>query len=333
MIRRVAAILTILAGVALIVAPIVDHVFTAVGPTHRMIKSFTPVMTPATLHTLSGDLTLLRTADTQLTTEAFPDLARQLHLSPSGIATFTEHDFPAVATGLAQLPAVLTHFQGLGDVLGAQLTDFQEAKSIPVSSVPITTMPWGLVVIGALGVIAGALLLRPGRGNAVPVLVLGVIVVAGSLATSLPHKAVSADHLITALAPVMTPATVASATGSLKVVEAMGAQLQSGLLPAVAAQLKATPAQFESALGTDFPAVGRTLRNLPTMTDTFTGLVGKINSNIANYNQAHKVPSLTFLVWLLVGIGAGWIVMGLVGFAESGRGSPAAPARPAHAAP
>lgn len=314
MLKRLSAALIILGGLALVVVPYTEHVWSGAGPAKAMITSFTPVMNAPALHVIQTDLRQLSAADQQLTTQTMPALAMQLHLTPAQLQQATVSNFPAVATGMAQLPGILHHFDTYGGLLQSQLANFHEASTIPTSGVPITILPWGFLAVGILAIVIGAaMLFSKGKGPAIAALVLGLAVVVGSLALSFPHKAVSADHMITGLRPVMSTQSAAGMGASLGVVGAMISQMEGQMLPYVATQLKMPPAAFNAFLGSQFPAVATALKNMPSTSATFAAIHNKIASNISNYDQAAAIPSMTFLIWLFLGVGAIGILGGVGG--------------------
>lgn len=325
MLRRISAILIILGGLALIVVPVVDHVWSGSPPAHAMINSFKPVMTTASMQVIQTDLQQLSAANHQLTTEAIPALAGQLHMTPAQLQQAMSTNFSAVATGVAAMPSILAHFDGFATLIRSQLVNFQQASTIPISGMPITVMPWAFTLVGLLVLVFGVgMLTKKGKGSAVAALVLGLAIVLGSVALSFPQKAVSADHMITGLKPIMTTQSVSSMTQSLDVVAAMTNQMNTQMFPYVASQLKMTPAAFNTFMGSQFPDVGTALKNMPTTSAMFSGMRGKIAGNLTNYQRASAIPSMTFLIWLLVGVGGIGIlggVAGLVGASDENSGS------------
>jgi len=312
-VRKICGWLMIVGGLVLIVVSVLDHVWSAVGPAKRMLASFKPVMTSAALSHIRGDLVTVAKGATQLRNGALPAMATEMRLSPTQLQGLLTSHYPSVAAGLAAFPGIIAHFSGMTDLLVAQLGNYRAASTLPVSGVPLTTMPYIFVGLGILGMACGVFVLfRSGsRSAGVPAVALGVIVIVAVLAGSMVPKATSSDHLLTALKPVMTASTVRSADSSLAVVAAMGKQFETGVLPGVASDLHTSPTALGTSLATHFPALGATLVALPSLESTFQGFAGKISANLANYQAAAKIPSLVFLVWLMIGVAAAWIVLGL----------------------
>jgi hypothetical protein len=303
----------IVGGLVLIVVPLFAHLDSGAGPTQSLIRSFAPVMTANSVGVVNSDLQHLHQGDVQLTTAVLPSLAVELHMTPAQLQGFLSTHFAATSAGITALPAILTHFEALGAILQQQRPDFTAAKAVPFLGLPLTSLPLIYLGLGILGIASGLwCLFRPAGRPWLPATILGIVVLVAVLAGSLVPKAVSVDHLVTALKPVMTQATVSSATNSLHVVGAMGSHLQGDVLPAVAAELHTTPQVLSSNLATHFPAFGWTLASLPSVSTTFSGLTSTINVNLNNYSHTESVRSLTFLVWLLVGVAVLWILLGLV---------------------
>lgn len=326
MLRRIFAVLIILGGLVLIIAPVTEHIWTGAAPANSMINSFKPAMTASSLHVIQDDLQQLSAANHQMTAQLIPALASQLHLSSSQLQQIMSTKFPAVQTGLTQLPSILNNFDGFGVLLQSQLTNFHEASTIPIKGVPLTTLPWGFLLVGVIAVVIGIVMfLRKSMAAALAALVLGIAVVLGSVALSFPHKAVSADHLITSLRPVMSAQNVLGMGQSLGVVGAMTTQLETQMLPYVAAQLNMSASALEGFLGSQFPAVATAFQNMPSTAATFEGLHTNIANNVSNYNKAAQIPSMTFLVWLFVGVGAICFLGGVVALATDKKESKLAP--------
>src|SRR5207302_8792698 len=94
-------------------------------------------------------------------------------------------------------------FGGVVGTLAAEQGRFASADAIPTTSLPATTVPWGLLVAGivllGLGIVVA---IRPGRVLALVAVALGALLVVVPLSLSLPHKASAADTMNAHLKPV-----------------------------------------------------------------------------------------------------------------------------------
>jgi hypothetical protein len=323
MVRRVAAIVVMLGGLALVVIPLAAHAYTAAPPTQRVLDTFRPVMTKPAIDSLRADLTQLDAASQQLNTKIIPALAAQLKLTPDQVSAALPSRYPALARGVTTLPGIVATFKGVGDLLAAQRSTFKAADTVPAPGLPITLVPWTLLVAGLVSIGTGSLLLlRPHVRPAAITLGAGAVIVAMVLALNLPRKAVATDHLVNAFRPVITTAVVTQARHDLGTVATMTTELETKLIPDVATQLNITPAQLQTGLAQQAPAVATALARMPAYSATFTALVNKVDSRVADFRQTKKVRSLTFLDWLLftvgaLGVAAGGLALLLPGTAVS----------------
>lgn len=307
--RRAAASLVALLGAAMLVMTFANNLF-KVGPSFEsLMDGFRPHLTDSAMATTEADLSGLRAAGAEMQATMLPALAQQMGMTPAQLTAYLQAQFPEVATGVLQLPQIVTTFDGLVATLDAQRPNFSSADAIPTQDLPATTVPWSIAVAGGLLVGVGAVLwFRPRRG-AVLAVVLGGLLVAGSAALSLPGKASDADDLNTALKPVYTAALVEQANGALATVSAMGTQLQAEMLPALATQLGMTPAQVQQMLATSFPATAAALQSLPSAMPRFEGLVGSFDAHLDDY-RVLKPVGFAPIIWTAMGIGLAAALVG-----------------------
>jgi hypothetical protein len=209
---------------------------------------------------------------------------------------------------MSALPSVVPTFNGLIDTLDQQRPLFASADAIPTKSLPATTVPWAMFGAGFLVFLLGALILRSPKAGGVSAIVVGLLLLLMPVALSLPAKAADADQLNANLKPVYTQELVTNATGALATIGAMGNEMQTAMLPALATQLKMTPEQLQTFLGTNFPATAQALQTMPASMERFNGLVKVFDENLANYNTLKPV-GLATLIWILMI--AGGLVAGL----------------------
>lgn len=274
-----------------------------------MIDDFRPVLQDEALQTARQDVAGLEAVGVEFETAVAPGMAEALGLTPGEFNQFVQNDFPAVATGVQSLPEITTTFSGLIDMLDSQQELFASADAIPTANLPATTVPWSLLAAGIIAVIAGGLLLLPGRGFAIAATVLGVLLIAVPLLLSLTSKASDADALNANLEPVYTAELIDESNGALATVGAMGNQMQTEMLPALAEQMQMTPDQLNAFLGENFPATAAGLQALPTSMERFEGFVGIFANNLDNYETINPV-SFEPIIWMVI---IGGIVITLAG--------------------
>ncbi|MGH9042112.1 MAG: hypothetical protein ACRDZ3_17980 [Acidimicrobiia bacterium] len=124
------------------------------------------------------------------------------------------------------------------------------------------------------------------------VLAIGAVMAVGAL--SLPAKTQGVDDLTNAFRPAFTAASLTQTRRDMDTVKAMATELDAKAIPALAAQLGATPDQFRANLAAGFPAVGAGMRQLPTILPYFDGVVGGLEAQAANFRLADAIPAKPF---------------------------------------
>jgi hypothetical protein len=302
--------LVMLVGAALIAVAVFRNLF-AVGPAFEsMIKDFRPWLTDESIAALRTDLSGLGGAVDEFQTGLAPTLATQLGMTPEEFGGMVATEFPAVATGMATVPEAAGSFTGIIDLLDAQQENFASADAIPTTGLPATTVPWGMVLAGALAIALGLVMAYSmSRVGAIAVLVLGVLLVVAPLALSLPDKAQGADDLNAALKPVYNAEMVQGASGAVEVIGAMGTEMGGAMLPGLGGMLGMDEAQTQAFLGENFPAIAGAMGTLPDSIGRFTGMVGAFADNLDNYDILKPVAFVP-IVWTLVAAGGALIVLG-----------------------
>ncbi|MDP1711431.1 MAG: hypothetical protein Q8K86_03105 [Candidatus Nanopelagicaceae bacterium] len=281
----------------------------AVGPAfENLIVDFRPTLTQSAIDTARSDIAGLSAVQSEFTTKLAPALSQQLKMTPEQFNGFVSQNFPAVAAGMSALPSVVPTFNGLIDTLDEQRPLFASADAIPTKSLPATTVPWAMFGAGLLVLLIGLLILRSPKTGGVAAIVVGLLLLLMPVALSLPAKAADADQLNANLKPVYTQELVTNATGALTTVGAMGNEMQTAMLPALAAQLKMTPEQLQTFLSSNFPATAQALQAMPASMERFNGLVKVFDENLANYNILKPVGLAGLILILMV---VGGLVAGL----------------------
>lgn len=312
-------------GVLLILIPLVTRLFTVAPAFERLTDDFRPEMQATTLSQLRQDVGGLAAVGNEFTTKAVPQLATALNMSPAEFSALMGQQFPAVAAGLQSIPRVTQEFNGVLGVLSEERNRFEEADAIPIKSLPATTVPWALAGAGVLCIAVAFIV--PRRRGAATAVVLGVLLVVAPLVLSLPGKADAADTMNSNLKPVYTAELVAGAKQSLTGMQAMGAELQSKMLPALAGMLRIPATQVQGYLAANFPTVAASVASMPATLGRFETMVNTFDANLDNYDTA-KDTSLVPIVWML--LAAGLLVAATGGYAlwRSGAGAQASAARP-----
>lgn len=310
--RRLAGGLVAVVGAVLLISTFVNNLF-SVGPAfEEMIDDFRPMLAEESIATAQGDLAMLGAVGPEFETAIVPALSEQLGMSGEEFMGFTATNFPAVAAGVEALPEIVPTFTGLVGTLDQQRALFDSADQIPTRDLPATTVPWGLFFAGLALIGAGIALYRPGRLGLALAGGLGVAIVAATLILALIPKAADADQLNENLTPIYTPELVARAEGALETVGAMGVQMQTEMLPALAEQLGLSGEELGAFLGENFPATAQALGALPDAMGRFQGLVETFGANLDNYDTIQPVGFSPIIWTLLLG---GFVTLAAAAFA------------------
>ena len=255
--RKISGGLVILVGVVFIVVTLINNLF-AVGPAfEEMITDFRPLLAEESLNTARADIAVLEAAGEEFQTAVAPGMAQALGMTPEEFAGMVQGQYPAVAQGMQALPEITATFSGLIDTLDSQRALFESADAIPTDDLPATTVPWIITISALLAIVIGVMLFMPGRVWPIAAIVLGAALVITTFALNLPQKAADADELNENLEQIYTQELIDGATGSLAIVGAMGEEMQTKMLPDLAAALGMSPDELNAFMGENFPALAR----------------------------------------------------------------------------
>ncbi len=311
--RKAASLLTIAAGLVLLASTFINNLF-AVGPAFEdLTDDFRPLLVQQSLDTAKDDVAGVAAVGDEFQTTMGPALAEQMGLTPKEFSAMMDQQFPAVSDGMAAIPEVTPTFDGLLATLQTQQPLFESADAIPTENLPATTVPWAMLIAGILSIIVGIMIWVTARTGAFLALVLGGVLIIAPLALSLPQKASDADQLNANLQPVYTQELVTQAAGAVTVLGAMGEEMQTTMLPALADQLGMSQDELNAMIGDNFPAVASAMQTLPDSMARFQGLVGAFDQNLANYDTIKSV-SFVPIIWTMIGAGAVVFVSGALAF-------------------
>lgn len=300
LLSKVTAVLVMVVGAGLVALTLISNLF-AVGPAfENLITDFRPALTQQSIDTAHADIAGLSAVQTEFSTKLVPALSQQLQMTPEQFNGFVSQNFPKVAAGMGALPTAIPSFDGLINTLDQQRPLFASADAIPTESLPATTVPWALLGAGVLVFLIGLAALRSPKAGGAAALVVGLLLLVVPMVLSLPGKAADADQLNANLKPIYTQALVDNAKGGLATIGAMGTEMSTTMLPALATQLKMTPDQLQAFLGTNFPATAQALQTMPASLERFNGLVKVFDDNLSNYETLKPVGLARLIMILMV---------------------------------
>lgn len=310
--RKTAGTLVAVVGIAFIGSVIVNQLF-SVGPAFEsMSDGFRPAMQPAAIAALTNDLAGLRAVSDEFGSKAVPTFSAAMQMTPEQFTSFMQQTYPDVAAGIAALPGIATNFRGVVGTLANERDRFARADAIPTSSLPATTIPWGLLVAGIVLLGLGVwIFVRPVRGVAIAAAIVGALLVAVPLVLSLPGKASAADTMNEHLKPVYTAQMLTGAKGALGTVGAMGSQMQE-MLPALGQQLGMDETQLNAFLGESLPAMAQGMQAMPAAMGRFTSMVQTFRAHLTDYDTIKDVAFVP-IVWTMIVGGILALLAGLWG--------------------
>lgn len=125
----------------------------------RLNAALGPIFTSATVAQANTDLQTLRATAADFGTRTVPALAQALHVPSAQLGQLLLTSYPAVAKGIADLPAIVQRQQASVAVINANLGNFAQASSIPWKGGSLTTVFWFMMlpalfilVVAGLGV-------------------------------------------------------------------------------------------------------------------------------------------------------------------------------------
>src|SRR3954447_10888765 len=199
--RRLAAAIAILLGSAMILAPAALHLFSRASAAERLTDDIRPAMTDRALAQTRAEFDLERAGLREFVDTGIPHLAADLGQTPAAFRASIDREFPAVSTGIQQLPAITPFVDNAINLFDENRAKFHSADAIPTTWLPYTAGPWMLIGFGALLVLLGAAVAlgRGGRASLVGLLVVALFLAVTPLAVRFPQKASAGRQLVALL--------------------------------------------------------------------------------------------------------------------------------------
>lgn len=176
--RRAVPVLAAMLGLGVIVTTLVISTPAKTRAVDRLNEAFRPIFTTQSAAQARGYLTTLQAMQGQLTNQALPGLASQLRETPQQLSATLAADFPTVAAGVQQLPAILGRIGTLVNAVGDNVGNFRLADAIPTKDRPTTNVEWQFVIPASVLVLAGVASSALGRRRSpddVPASIPGVV--------------------------------------------------------------------------------------------------------------------------------------------------------------
>ena len=303
--KRLPAFGVLAIGVVVLIVLFTNNLFAVGSAFEELTDAFRPIMTDEAIATAQADVEGLGAVSDEFQNDVAPAVANALQMSPDELNVFLGTEFPSVAAGVGALPEIVPQFTGVVGLLAEQQSNFESADGIPTSSLPASTVPWIILLIGVGALVVGILMLGTGRQSWLIATGFGAVVVVLSLLLSFLPKSSAADDLNEALKPVYTPELVANSGQALGVVGAMGQEMQEKMLPALGQQLSMNEEQMAGFLS-QFPATEAALGGLGDSLGRFQSMITAFDSQLDNYDTIKNTSLYPISLTLLV---AGLLVM------------------------
>jgi hypothetical protein len=154
------------------------------------------------------------------------------------------------------------------------------------------------------------------RIESVVVILIGAGLIALTLFTQLFTRAPAFEELTDDFRPLMTNEALATMQADLEGMEAMATEMQTQMLPDVAAALTMEPEALNAFLSENFPATAQGMEQLPGITEGFMGLNATMTAQQENFEAADAIPTdslpATVFPWGLLVVGALTVVVGIL---------------------
>jgi hypothetical protein len=291
-IRKLCMFLVIAVGVFWVASPLVLDYPTKTQAVDNLTNALRPAYTDAALDQAEADLATSTTFADDFQTKALPAFAARLGMTPAQFNELVARQYPAVSAGMAELPTILSYFNGLQQTMASQQANFEAVDATPNRSVPMTSIHWQFVILGVGAIGIGILGLSSRRRAAgIAGAALGIAVIGLTLVLSVPAKTAAAEELTTAFRPVFTEQSTAQARDYVETLQAMDTQLTGEAMPTLAAMLQLSPEQLAATMRQEYPTVSAGLQELPAVLTRLDGLVTIVEHNVDNFQIADSFPS------------------------------------------
>jgi hypothetical protein len=299
--RRIAAVLAVVAGLTLIGFVVAEHLFSRSADAQTIADRYRPLLSSPGLAGLRGGFDELQRAGGELHDDALPRLQAALGLDDRQFAAYVATNLPGIRSFEDQAPAVVQLVSPVIARMEAIRDDYRRADSIPVGFLNFESAPWLFLGIGAVLVAAGGFaLVRPGVAATAVLATVGLGVALAPVVLGIPGKVDAAERVTDVGRVGLAPAVGARAVGATKLFDDMVADVRTRLEPALAEQLGEGRTAGHRVFESSFPALSR-------FTDDWTRTLSDQSHALANsqvelaptFANADRIP-LGPIPWLFI---------------------------------
>jgi hypothetical protein len=310
--RKLLATVAVVSGLGLVVVPFALSLFDRAPAGERVTNRFRETMSGPGLHSLATNFGTMGAAVDQFIHETSPQLASQLHMTPAQFDAYERSQFPAVAAGVKGIPPLVAFVTPVAAQLEALHPQFASVDSLPFLGLPLSTVPWILLAIGGALIGLGVVVLRTrGRVALVAATTVGLAMLVLPLALSYPEKATDARQVAAVGRVALSAQAAAGAQTANRLIDGLVTQVNTQMVPALAARLHVSQSALEATLAHDYPAV---VKGLSAWSGVKPGAVELVRRQVASVSDAATLRGLDFtpLPWYMMGPGIALLLAGVL---------------------
>lgn len=322
--RKVVATVAVVCGIGLIAVPFALSLFDRAPAGERVTNRFRDTLSVKGLDDLATNFQTMGALVNQFIHETSPALARQLHMTDSQFAAYVARDYPAVAAGANGIPPLVAFVTPVAAQLEALHPQFAAVDSLPFLGLPLTSVPWILLALGAALVVLGVVVLQTrGRAALVVTAGLGLALLVIPLALSYPSKASDATKVAAVGRVALSPKAAAGAQRANQLIDGMVTQVNTQMLPGLATRLHVSQATLQASIAREYPAVAKGLVAWSTIKP---GAVELVRRQVASVGDAATLNGLDFtpLPWYIMGPGIALLIAGSAALLTAPKSRPTA---------
>jgi len=309
--RRVAFVVAIAVGVALVAVMLAESELTASSAADQSIAITAPRLTRPALRQLRLDLDEAEAFAAAMRTVGLPRLAA---LSGERTSTWLGqlgYRDPVLADGVAKLPAIQRLAEKVVTNLERRRDEFESAASLPEFGLTKHEAVEAQLALGGLLILIGAVgVARPRRAAAAVVLAIGAGLVITPLILDYPTKTTDTDALLSSLRP-FTVQKVRAREAGLNTVQTVFTAFRGDLIPQAAHAAHTTPRAVVEQLGGASPELSQAgFAQTDAVLRRFGALVA-FSARIQPLFARADTLSARATMWILLGAGIALMLAGL----------------------
>jgi hypothetical protein len=298
-VRRLIAVLVVVCGVGLIVFTLASSAFLRTSEGERLLVRFRGVTTAQGFGAFHDAYAETADAINELHIKDYPVFARNTQFSG-----YVQSNFSAVASGIDSVEALPSLIGPVANGVAA-LPDgkFEPTYDLPVKWLPLTSVPWILLGLGLVLVVAGVgIWLLPGRLALAAVLAVGLGMIVVPFAISLPSKVSQTGRVVDLASVGLSAHSATRSEQSSYAADGMVRQLNAEFLPTVAKQRRISIDQLNQQLRSESPALSKFLGDWSTLAPANFSFAADIRESVAEFREVKKFP-FEAIPWIVVGLG------------------------------